>query len=260
MSDSPGLSSPVGSVRRVSSAEPSGTLLERVRKLLAKAEGDGVTPAEAEALTEKAAALMAKYGIDRALLAAARPDTDNPANLLIDVPNPWADVRAHLLAGLVTAMRCQCVLLPATGGRRVHVFGYQSDLERAEILYTSLLVQMAHGLVAAVVPATARSVRAWRRSWLLGFTSAVIRRVRAAEERAAREAGRTDPAGDGPSMEVVLADRSLVVRRNCEEAYPVTRKLRITYSGNGYGSGYAEGERADIGGKRLRPGNRALSR
>jgi len=103
-------------------------------------------------------------------------------------------------------------------------------------------------------------VRACRRSWLLGFTSAVISRVRAAEERAAREAGRTDPAGDGPSMEVVLADRSLAVRRNCEEAYPVTRKLRITYSGNGYSSGYAEGERADIGSKRLRPGNRALSR
>ena len=260
MSDSPGLSSPMGSVRRVSTAEPSGTLLERVRKLLAMAEGDGVTPAEAEALTEKAAALMAQYGIDRALLAAARPDTDRPDNRLIDVPNPWADVRAHLLAGLVTAMRCQCVLLPARSGKRVHVFGYQSDLERAEMLYTSLLVQMAHGLVAAVVPATARSVRAWRRSWLLGFTSAVISRVRAAEERAAREAGQTDPAGDGPSTAVVLADRSLVVRRHCEEAYPVTRKLRITYSGNGYSSGYAEGERADIGSKRLRPGNRALSR
>ena len=59
---------------------------------------------------------------------------------------------------------------------------------------------------------------------------------------------------------MVLADRSLVVRRHCEEAYPVTRKLRITYSGSGYRSGYAEGERADIGGKRLRPGSRALSR
>jgi hypothetical protein len=248
----------MGSVRRVSSAEPSGTLLERVRKLLIKAEANGVSPAEAEALTEKAAALMAKYGIDRALLAAARPGTDRPGNRLIDVPNPWADVRAHLLAGVVTAMRCQCVLLPATGGKRVHVFGYQSDLERAEMLYTSLLVQMAHGLAATAVPAAARSVRAWRRSWLLGYTSAVITRVRAAEERAASDA---DSArhGQGPATELVLADRSLVVRRHCEEAYPVTRKLRITYSGNGYRSGYAEGERADIGGKRLRPGGRALT-
>ncbi len=252
------MSSPIGTVLRVSSAEPSGTLLERVRKLLAMAEGDGVTTAEAEAFTEKAAGLMARYGIDRALLAAARPDTDRPDNRLIDVPNPWADVRAHLLAGLVAAMRCQCVLLPARSGKRVHVFGYQSDLERAEMLYTSLLVQMAHGLARAPVPATARSVRAWRRSWLLGYTSAVISRVRAAEERAASD---TDPArdGDGPSTALVLADRSLVVRRHCEEAYPVTRKLRITYSGSGYRTGYAEGERADIGGKRLRPGGRALT-
>jgi Protein of unknown function (DUF2786) len=249
----------MGNVRGVSSAEPSGTLLERVRKLLAKAEADGVTPAEAEALTEKAAVLMAKYGIDRALLAAARPDTDRPDSRLIDVPNPWADVRAHLLAGVVTAMRCQCVLLPATGGKRVHVFGYQSDLERAEMLYTSLLVQMAHGLAVAAVPPAARSVRAWRRSWLLGYTSAVISRVRAAEERAASEAGRTGTDREGPSTELVLADRSLVVRRHCEEAYPSTRRLRITYSGSGYRSGYAEGERADIGGKRLRPGGRALT-
>jgi hypothetical protein len=248
----------MGSVPRVSSAEPSGTLLERVRKLLAMAEGDGVTPAEAEAFTDKAAALMARYGIDRALLAAARPDTDRPGNRLIDVPNPWADVRAHLLAGLITAMRCQCVLLPARSGKRVHVFGYQSDLERAEMLYTSLLIQMAHGLAAAVVPATARSTRAWRRSWLLGYTSAVITRVRAAEERAASDADSARDGG-GPSTALVLADRSLVVRRHCEEAYPVTRKLRITYSGSGYRSGYAEGERADIGGKRLRPGGRALS-
>ena len=243
----------------MSSAELSGTLLERVRKLLIKAEANGVSPAEAEALTEKAAALMAKYGIDRALLAAARPDTDRPDNRLIDIPNPWADVRAHLLAGVVTAMRCQCVLLPATGGKRVHAFGYQSDLERAEMLFTSLLVQMAHGLAAAAVPPAARSVRAWRRSWLLGYTSAVITRVRAAEERAASDA---DSArhGEETSTALVLADRSLVVRRHCEEAYPVTRKLRITYSGGGYRSGYTEGERADIGGKRLRPGGRALTR
>ncbi len=255
--DGSGLSDRVGNVRWVGNSEPPGTLLERVRKLLAKAESDGVTAAEAEALTEKAAELMARYGIDRALLAAARPDTDRPANRIIDVPNPWADVRAHLLAGLVTAMRCQCVLLPASGGKRVHVFGYHSDLERTEMLYTSLLIQMAHGLAAAPVPATARSTRAWRRSWLLGYTSAVVARVRAAEERAASAAR---SPGEGPGTALVLADRSLVVRRHCEEAYPVTRKLRITYSGNGYRSGYAEGERADIGGKRLRPGGRALTR
>jgi hypothetical protein len=255
-----GVERPEPSASRPEATQPGQALLERVRKLLAKAEDDSVTPAEAEALTAKAAELMARYGIDRALLAATRPETDRPADRMIDVPNPWADVRAHLLAGLVSAMRCQCVLLPVATGKRVHVFGYASDLERTELLYTSLLVQMAHGLAATQVPATARSPRAWRRSWLLGYSSAVTARVRAAEERAASDATSSGRDSGGTSTELVLADRSLVVRRHVQEAYPRTRRTRITYSGNGYRSGYAEGERADIGGKRVRPGSgRALT-
>ena len=169
-------------------SEPPSALLDRVRKLLAKAEAEGVTPPEAEALTAKAAELMARYGIDRARLAASRPETDRPGSRVIDIDNPWAQVRAHLLAGLAGAMRCQCVLLHTSGpGARIHVFGYASDLERADILYTSLLLQMARGLTAAVVPDGVRSVRAWRRSWLLGFVTAVITRVRSAEERAASQ-------------------------------------------------------------------------
>ena len=141
-------------------SDPPSALLDRVRKLLAKAEAEGVTPPEAEALTAKAAELMARYGIDRARLAAVRPDTDRPGSRVIDIDNPWAQVRAHLLAGLAGAMRCQCVLLStARPGARIHVFGYASDLERADILYTSLLLQMARGLTAAVVPATTRRGR-----------------------------------------------------------------------------------------------------
>jgi hypothetical protein len=40
--------------------------------------------------------------------------------------------------------------------------------------------------------------------------------------------------------------------RNIEHAYPVTRKTQMTYSGSGYGAGYTEGQRADIGASRLR--------
>ena len=229
-------------------------LLERVRKLLAKAEADGATPAEAEAFTAKATELMARYGIDRALLAAAQPQTDQPASKIINVANPWSQVKAHLLGGLASALRCACVQLPRTGaGARIHVFGYASDLERAELLYTSLLIQMAHALTAAGLPANARSVRAYRRSWLLGFTSAVVGRVRAAEDRAA--AATTHEPVTGKSTEVVLADRALAVRNECAQAYPVTRKMRVTYTGTGYRDGYAEGQRADVGAARL-PGSR----
>src|SRR5712691_12576687 len=122
-------------------------LLDRVRKLLAKAEDEGVTPHEAEALTAKAAELMARYGIDRAMLGALRPESDLPADRVFDLDNPWAAVKAHLLSGLASALRCQCVLLnKRQPGSRLHVFGYASDIERADILFTSLLVQMARAL------------------------------------------------------------------------------------------------------------------
>ena len=226
-------------------------LLERVRKLLAKAEAGGVTPAEAEALTAKAAELMARYGIDRALLASRRPETDQPADRKIDIDNPWARVQAHLLCGLAAALRCQCVLLPRPGpGTRIHIFGFASDIERTDVLYTSLLLQMWHGLGAAEVPGWSRSPRAWRRSWLLGFISAVVARVRVAEQRAASQA--TSPtAAEGERTALVLADRRQVIGRNIEHAYPVTRKTQMTYSGSGYGAGHSEGQRADIGAPRL---------
>jgi hypothetical protein len=241
-------------------SETPGKLLDRVRKLLAKAEDDSVTPPEAQALTAKAAELMAKYGIDRALLAAVRPETDAPASRLIDTGNPWGRVKAHLLCGLGSAMRCQCIMLTTGTGLRIHVFGYASDIERLDVLYTSVLIQMWHALAAAPVPEQSRRLRAWRRSWLLGFAAAVIARVRAAETRAQAQAD-TERAGDQAhtSAALVLADRSQVINNAVTREYPVTRTARLTYSGSGYGAGYAKGQQADIGTRRVSdPNQRAL--
>ena len=240
--------------------EAPDRLLDRVRKLLAKAEDASVTPAEAQALTAKAAELMAKYGIDRALLAADRPETDRPTNRIIDIDNPWAREKAHLLCGLASALRCQCILLGGSRpGSRVHVFGYACDIDRTDVLYTSVLIQMWHGLVGAQVPDWSSSPRAWRRSWLLGFATAVIARVRSAEHGAIAAA--TEPgASSAERTALVLADRSLVIRRQVEQAYPVTRKARVTYSGSGYRDGYSNGQRADIGASRVSaPRRRSLT-
>jgi len=236
-------------------------LLDRVRKLLAQAEDEGVTPAEAQAFTAKAAELMAKYGIDRALLAADRPETDQPANRVLDIDNPWAREKAHLLSGLASALRCQCILLGSTRpGSRVHLFGFASDIGRLDVLYTSVLIQMSHGLARASVPEWSSSPRAWRRSWLLGFATAVISRVRAAEDGAVQAATQPGSPG-GERTALVLADRSLIIRRQVQEAYPVTRRARVTYSGSGYRDGYARGQRADLGTTRLTPDRgRSLTR
>ena len=78
----------------------------------------------------------------------------------------------------------------------------------------------------------------------------MITRVRAAEDARPPRA-REGEAQTGPSTALVLADRAVVIRRQVEQAYPVTRKTRITYSGRGYSAGYAQGQRADIGNARL---------
>lgn len=209
--------------------------LDRVRKLLAKAER---TDNEHERATFMAAAsaLMAKHGIDSLPPAGTR---QTPADRIVTLPAPWAREKARLVSLVAQAVRCRPLLIGrGDGGQRVHVFGFAADLERADVLATSLLLQMASGLARTEPPAGA--VRAYRRSWLLGFTDEVYRLLCAAEKRAAAEAAPTGTA-------IVLADRRAEVERVVAAHYPHVRMSVPRTSGTGYRAGVAAGRRADLG-------------
>jgi hypothetical protein len=237
------------------------TMLEKVRKLLAKAEDPGCTAAEAAALNDKAAELIAKYGVDQALLAVRSPEADQVGDRVIPVLAPYALDKAGLLATVAGALRCRSVRrkewLGGGYAYSMHLFGFASDLERTEVLYTSLLVQASYGLAVAEVPAW-ETLAAFRRSWLVGFTHAVGARLRDAERRAAAEADRTRDHGAG-SVALVLADRGDRVDRRVDELYP---RLRASaprrLMGSGMNGGYAAGQRADLGGVRV--GGRSAKR
>lgn len=221
------------------------SMLEKVRKLLAKAEDPGCTPAEAAALTDKAASLIAKYGVDRALLALSEPASDPVGDRVVPVDAPYARDKVDLLGTVASALRCQAVRRRGVGPSAfsMHLFGFASDLERTELLFTSLLVQAAYGMAASPAPPW-ENLAAFRRSWLAGFTQAVGRRLRQAEQRAT-----DDVAREGPSMALVLADRGDRVERRVAEVYPRLRsagprRLR----GSGLERGYVAGQRADLGG------------
>ncbi|WP_431901646.1 DUF2786 domain-containing protein [Nonomuraea sp. bgisy101] len=214
--------------------------LDRVRKLLAKAEGTD-NEHERETFMAAATALMAKYGIERAAPSAAR---STPANRVVTLGDPWAREKARLVYLVSEAVRCRPVLIgKGDGGQRVHVFGFASDLERADLLATSLLLQMASGV--ARVPVPADRVRAYRRSWMLGFTDEVYRLLVAAESRAA--------AAGAPGTELVLADRKAEVERAVAELYPRIRRSVPRMSGTGYRDGVAAGRRADLARTAVRP-------
>lgn len=235
----------------------SDVILEKVRKLLAKAEDPACTPEEAAAFTDKAAQLIAQYGVDRALLARLSPETDPVGDLIIGLHPPYALDKSGLLAGVAAALRCESVRRQHwhgdTRSYSMHLFGFASDLERVELLFTSLLVQAAYGLAGTPVPGW-ESPAAFRRSWLAGFTAAVVGRLRAAEARAANsaEAEVAADAAGGVSVALVLADRSARVQTAVAQAYPTLRTAgRRTLRGSGMSRGYAAGERADLGAARV---------
>ncbi|MEU9505795.1 DUF2786 domain-containing protein [Micromonospora sp. NPDC048170] len=220
----------------------SDAMLSKVRKLLAQAEDPACTPAESAAFTAKATELIARYGVDRALLAARDPATDPVSDRVVEVVAPYARDKAGLLAAVADPLRCRCVRRQEGAGFAMHLFGFASDLERVELLFTSLLVQAAHGLAGVEVPAGAH-LAAFRRSWLAGFAQVVGVRLRAAEAGAVAEAG-------APSMALVLADRSDRVRHRVAEVYPRLRTAAPRrLAGGGFGSGAEAGRRADLGGR-----------
>jgi hypothetical protein len=234
--------------------------LDVVRKLLAKAER-AATQAEAEAYTAKAVELMARHGIDEALLAAAEPGRDQLGGSYVTMSDPYSAGKARLLASTAAALRCRTVLHAHPGGRvaGVTVFGFAADRERIELLYTSLLLQAGTQLVRQRPAWADESVAAYRRSWLHGFAQEVYRRLVAAERRAAEEhapaSGSTEAkvaTPPEPLVELVLADRDDQVESAFAAAYGHIPKARpASLSGSGLRAGAAAGRRADLGGRAL---------
>lgn len=230
-------------------------ILSKVRKLLAKAEDPAATTEESETYTAKAAELVAAYGIDRALLAQADPGSDVVGDRVVVLDAPYALDKAGLLAGVACRLRCRTVQRTrypdGVKELSVHLFGYDSDLRRAELLYTSLLLQAVQGLGRTAAPA-GESVAAFRRSWLAGFTDAVVRRLAEAERRAETRADddrRQNPSSGSSPVALVLADRSATVESALVGHYPrLGKSRRRSLSGSGGYAGWSAGQRANLGG------------
>ena len=226
--------------------------LARIRKLLAQAEDPAATEAESEAFNAKAAELMARHGVDAALLAAGSndPDGDVVGDLTVDLLAPYAYEKGSLGASVARGLRCSAVLRSTRGGGAttyaLHLFGHTTDLVLAEMLLTSLLVQGTGELTRRPVP-RGEHPAAYRRTWWLGFASAIGSRLAEAERAAARDS-EAEFAAAGTSAALVLADRATLAERSAEAAYPRLRTARVRYlSGGGIVDGRAAGERADLG-------------
>src|SRR3954462_8726938 len=108
-----------GAVRRehrMTSADDR--VLDKVRKLLARAEHPSTPPPEAEAMSEKAAELMARYAIDRALIEQGDNAQGGPQRRDIQILAPYAMPKSVLLTQIASPYRVRTIIGTDNGTQR----------------------------------------------------------------------------------------------------------------------------------------------
>lgn len=219
--------------------------LERIRALLAKAEST-TFPEEAETYTAKAQELMARHSIDAALVSAASPSSSaSPDGVRIGVEAPYELAKSILLNEVARANRCRSVWSKALGA--CTVFGFPTDLELVELLYTSLLVQATSALTAEGARRDRSRTRSFRQAFLTAYATRIGERLAGASDRAGREAA----AELGGSLLPVLAARDEAVQESFRAAFPnlVYREVAVR-NVEGYRSGRAAADRASLNPRR----------
>ena len=220
-------------------------VLAKVRALLDQAEATDYEE-EAHAFISGAERLMAKYGIEEALvLAAGKPveDTIGFRRFYVDAgkyESPRLSLvsriaRAHGLTQIIQAGRKE--FSPELNdwykadaddrGPRpkreyvkwIEVCGFESDLDYVDMLVTSLSLQAAEAVHAPEMVAKMRSetnapghVIAWKNAFLIGFTDRVSDRIRQARKEATREAEEAFAAEQAEAETVVSTSVELALR------------------------------------------------
>lgn len=223
--------------------------LERIRKLLAQAEGDGVTKEESETYRNAAFEMAARWRIDHAkLIASGQAPAEAVVNRIIEVGKPF--LQMMLLANAVFRSN-DCTLIKL-GTEKFHAFGYDTDMTKAEILFTSLIVQ-AERWVAYDYRASGKRDRrpTFRRAFYAEYGRVIHDRLQMSK-RTAEEYNGT------PGTDIVLRSRMAGAEGAMQNSYPQVRKGRRTKgdhkSYGGRAAGRQRGRQADIGSTKLSTG------
>jgi len=229
---------------------------ERIQALLAKAEST-THPAEADAYMAKAQELMTKYAIDELQLVAQGKlkSLGEIVTVKVDVPAPHADVKIQGIHWLSFLHQCRVVMgskqfKPGSNrrvvlGQSVWITGYEHDVERLQLTFTSLSVQCTNEMLKATKPAHVE-VTEFRRAFVYGYFDRVTTRLREAHERTQTEA----VEAFGGSLLPALVDKgSAVDRAYAEQWEGQTTRGSLDGIGSRHGrrAGREAGDRADLG-------------
>jgi hypothetical protein len=236
------------------------TIVERINKLLAKAERTDNSE-EAEAFFSKAAALQSKHAIDEIMLNAAAGNKRDDI-ITKEYPLSGSYAKAHILMLHVLSKPLNCKVIQYKRGTKItaKVHGFRSDIERLDILFSSVLIQAARQLKPWAKEHTHAGMTAAekyqrRKSYLIGFGEGAAKKLQESMTTAVEEAKE-------PGVGLVLVDRKQQVEDSCRDTFGRLGRARATktdYAAVGHGQ--RAGRNADVGSSRVGPGNaRALGR
>lgn len=252
----------------------------KIAKLLARAEHPNTPEPEADACLAKAQELMLTYAIDQDLIDRARGKerSDKLGSKVLRFDGTFR--MATMRIGWSLAQQNNLRGFKSEHVQRwerekdepqhikLHLFGFESDLERVELLNASLQIQCATALSrwwkeAKITPRYAHlsgsDQSKVRRQFIFSFADGVFSRLAAANAAAAAEAAKHqaertgDSAADSEkSVALVLVDRKQQVNEWYDKTHgKSTRKAKSNFRGGGHdaaSAGRRAGQNADLGG------------
>jgi hypothetical protein len=236
--------------------------LDKIAKLLAKAEDSAATEAEREAYTDKATKLMAEWMIQDAEIQAHRSGSD-PAEQIIKVvlrPTERSKRLHHALVILGTdiadAMNCKGFIqsyrnIPYEKG--LVLVGYASDVARVKFLWESLQGQviapretaLRNADVYSYEPMTRQQKDVFRTSFIKGFGARVGVRLWIMRKEAVAEHDAANGAAS-VSTDLVLIDRSDKVNQWVKDEMKIGKARSHRTDFDATRAGRAAGDRASL--------------
>jgi len=220
------------------------TILEKVEKLLAKAESSEYD-AERDSYVTKAQELMTKYAIDEAMLRQSQGTQAVITSVSFDVSSAqYSKARAQLAFNIANNNDCYAVawrkLYPERGYDRIEVFGTPTAIELCETLWHSLNTQLDKALAKEPIPYHVQG-KTFRNNFVRAYAATIGQRLKDARQEVIRnEAAGTD---------LVLVK----VRDKAEDYAKEEHKGKISnavdkYRGNheGWSAGKNAGEKASL--------------
>jgi hypothetical protein len=216
--------------------------VEKVRKLLAKAEGAS-TSEEAEAFFGKASSLITEWEIEEAELADSRAAGEvswkiEERSYPLSSYSPNQDSVA--MQCVARAMGLRAYQVPYVRGCQkstTQVFGTKQDLDRFEMMWASVSLQMTRFMKQGENSKWNRNQqRTFRLGFKVGFGSRIGERIEASRQR---------KTGKDNSKALVLVGKSEAIERALPENL---RSRKIKTNAAAHAAGREAADRADING------------